>query len=137
MARAKKPKNIAAAPPADETVSEASASPATNKAQAVRDFLAANPEAKPAEVVAGLGAQGVEISTNYVSVVKSSLKPKRRKQRRKARAKSSSAPASRSSGDSSTVSLEALLKAKQLADALGGVEAARQAFAALEQLFDE
>jgi hypothetical protein len=45
-----------------------------SKAVAVRTFLVAHPEAKNAEVVAALAADGVTISPNYVSIVRGAKK---------------------------------------------------------------
>ena len=56
------------------------------KSTAVREYLAANPGAKPAQVAAALAADGVTVTPALVSAVKASLKPKR-KTRRKAAAK--------------------------------------------------
>lgn len=106
-----------------------------NKTQAVKDYLAANPGAKTREVREALIAQGIEISANYVSLIKSQLK---RKKRAKARATSAAEGGSKSTKSSSAsgISIELLVKAKQAAEALGGVEIARSALAALVQLLD-
>src|SRR4051812_13273544 len=48
-----------------------SASERQNKAAAVRTFLSSNPSAKGKEVVAALSQQGIRISPNYVSLIKS------------------------------------------------------------------
>lgn len=45
-----------------------------NKTQAIRDYLASNPEAKPQEVHEALTGQGVEASLTYVQNRISSLK---------------------------------------------------------------
>ena len=42
-----------------------------NKSQAIRDYYAANPEAKPKQVVEALAAQGVDVSAAFVSTIKS------------------------------------------------------------------
>lgn len=43
----------------------------TNKAAAVRQFLDANPTAKASDVIDSLKSQGIDVSANYVSVIKS------------------------------------------------------------------
>lgn len=42
-----------------------------SKAAAVREYLKANPKAKAKEVIEALNAQGISISPNYVSMIKS------------------------------------------------------------------
>ncbi len=50
-----------------------------NKSAAIRAYLAAHPSASTAEVVAGLKQQGVSVSTNYVSNVKSTKSKAKKK----------------------------------------------------------
>lgn len=45
-----------------------------SKAKAIQEYLASQPAAKPAEVAAELKKQGVDVSPNYVSNVKSTKK---------------------------------------------------------------
>jgi hypothetical protein len=40
-----------------------------NKAQRIREYLAANPNSKPKDVVEALGKEGVKITTNYIATV--------------------------------------------------------------------
>jgi hypothetical protein len=47
--------------------------PEVNKAQAVRDYFAANPTAGPTAVVAALKKQGVDVAPNYVAAIKGRL----------------------------------------------------------------
>ena len=42
-----------------------------SKGAVVREYLAAHPAAKASEVIAALKAKGVEVSANYVSLIKS------------------------------------------------------------------
>jgi hypothetical protein len=42
-----------------------------NKTAAVREYLKANPSAKAKDVIEALKAKGIEISANYVSMIKS------------------------------------------------------------------
>ena len=44
-----------------------------NKAQAVRDYLTANPAAGPTAVVAALKKQGIDVAPNYVAAIKGKL----------------------------------------------------------------
>ena len=57
-----------------------------NKAQAVRDFMAANPEANPKEVSETLTKQGIEVSYNYVYTVKGKMTAKKGKRKRRQQA---------------------------------------------------
>jgi hypothetical protein len=45
-----------------------------NKSQAVRDYLAAQPDAMPKEVMAALAEHGIKVSRVHVSTIKSKLK---------------------------------------------------------------
>lgn len=44
---------------------------AVNKTQEVKDYMAKNPDAEPKQVVEALAANGIEITSNYVSNIKS------------------------------------------------------------------
>lgn len=113
-----------------------------NKSQEIRDYYAANPKAKPLEVVAAMKSKGIVVTAQFVSTVKSTSKKKttRSKSPVSASAKKS-APAKRGPRKASlkadgAISLDSLIKAKQLVDEMGGVDEARNALAALEQLMD-
>lgn len=104
---------------------------AVSKTQAVKDYFAAHPEAGPTAVSQALKAQGVDITPNYVSLIKTQMKKKTGRASTKAAGKQE-APSATSEG----LSIELLVKAKHAAAALGGVEAARAAIAALARLMD-
>jgi arginine repressor len=111
-----------------------------NKSQAIRDFLNANPKAKPRQVVAALKEQGHEVTAAYVSTIKSLDKKKQGKVRRRGRpagstnAASAAAAASASSAAGEKLSLQTLLAAKKLAEQLGGIAQAKAAIDALSKL---
>ncbi len=94
-----------------------------NKAQLIKDAMAANPEASPIEVAKSLKKHG--ITAAYVSNVKSIASPKKRKRGR---------PAGKKSTTSDRVSLGDLVKAKKLADELGGVDKAKSLLDAVAKL---
>jgi len=94
-----------------------------NKAQLIKDALAANPEASPVEIAKSLKKHG--ITAGYVSTVKSSTRPK--KKRGKPAGKKSATP-------SDKVSLGDLVKAKKLSDELGGVDKAKGLLDAVAKL---
>ncbi len=50
---------------------EAEANIPFSKTDAIRAYLATHSDAKNAEVVAALETQGIEVTTNYVSIIKS------------------------------------------------------------------
>jgi hypothetical protein len=120
-----------------------------NKSQAIRDYYAANPEAKPKQVVEALAAQGVDVSAAFVSTIKStSLTKGSRKTGAKRGPRSvkaaSEGTTSRSSARESaasrrsegTVSIESLVKAKGLVKELGGLDNAISTLEALKRLAD-
>ena len=81
-----------------------------NKAAKIRQMLADHPEASAKEIVAALAAQRTRVTAAQVYNVKSTqAKPK-------------------------TGRYETLLQAKKLADALGGIDKARQALDVLAKL---
>ena len=89
----------------------------SSKAAKIREYLAAHPDAKAADVVAALKSQRVMVSAAQVYNLKAAKgKPKRR--------------VKAAGGDT----LSALIEAKKLADKLGGVERARAAVNALAKL---
>ena len=57
-----------------------------NKSKAVRDFMAANPNAAPKEVSETLTKKGIEVSPNYVSSVKTQMAAKKGKRKRRHKA---------------------------------------------------
>ena len=121
-----------------------------NKSQAIRDYYAANPEAKPKQVVEALAAQGIEVSAAFVSTIKSTSKGDKPATRRGAPASKSTrtaaapaAPRAAASSNSSsnkrsehTLSIDNLLKAKDLVKELGGIDNAINTLSALKQLAD-
>ena len=111
-----------------------------NKSQAIRDYYDANPDAKPLEVVAAMKKQGVTVNAQFVSTVKSNAKKKTTRGKPTASAKKSKTgkrgPRKATLKADGAISLDSLIKAKQLVEEMGGVEEARNALTALEQLMD-
>ncbi len=107
---------------AEETTSSKSGRK-VSVSQLIRDYLDENPDAKPKEGVAALAAQGVRVETQYFSTVKNNWKTKR-----------AATGGSDLSGAGSRVTVDQLLRAKALADQLGGVDSLRKALDALERL---
>lgn len=119
-----------------------------NKSAAIRDYVKANPAAKPKEIVDALSSQGVAVSSAFVSTIKSKMTSgggggRRKKKRAKAgRPKGSvtkkrtveAAPRAARTGGGGDVSVASLLKAKKLAEELGGVAKAKATLEALEKI---
>lgn len=101
----------------------AAADGAPNKSQAIRDALSAYPSHSPKEIAANLKKAGVEVSAAYVSVVKSSLKKGGAKKSVKVRK-----PTAAAGG------LDTLSATVDFIRRVGGLEAARQALATVEQI---
>ncbi len=119
-----------------------------NKSQAIRDYYAANPDAKPKQVVEALAAQGVDVSAAFVSTIKStsmtkgSRKTGGKRGPRAAKAgtetvsRTSTRGAAASRRSEGTVSIESLVKAKGLVKELGGLDNAISTLEALKRLAD-
>jgi hypothetical protein len=126
-----------------------------NRTQAIKDYLAQNPDAMPKATAEDLQKQGVEVSAQHVSAVKHSLKkeaeaapamappeeptpaeraPRKKVRRKKVRRKKKVAAEPQAADDK--ISLSALKEAKKLAERLGGIEQAKEALSALAQLTD-
>ncbi len=119
-----------------------------SKSQAIRDYCGANPKAKPKEVADALASQGVVVTPQFVSTIRSNAKRKKSVRRPGRPAKSASAkrpgrPAraagkrrSSGGGSSSEVSIDSLVKAKKIVKEMGSVEDAKKALDALSKLMD-
>lgn len=120
-----------------------------NKSAAIREYVDANPSAKPKEIVDALAAQGLVVSPAFVSTIKSKYgsgdapaakKTGRPKTARKAAGRKpgkravTGRPAAASVSKSSDDTYENLILAKKLADQMGGVANAKAALSALEKI---
>jgi hypothetical protein len=89
-----------------------------NKSAKIRDALAAHPKATAKEIVDALKAQHVRVSAAHVYNVKATMGKESH---------------GRSSNGRSNA-YDALIQAKKLADAMGGIDKAREALDVLAQL---
>ncbi len=90
--------------------------PEVNKSVAVRDLLEKNPKTPVKEVVSALAGQGVKVSANYVYMLKSKMKTKKRvEKRQKALAVTA--------GAKTANPLDLIREVKQLAVRAGGLRA--------------
>src|SRR5438477_6541494 len=67
---------------AGDAAPAAGQAPEVNKSVAVKAVLAKNPKTPVKEVVSALAAQGVKVSNNYVYMLKSKMKDRRRAEKR-------------------------------------------------------
>lgn len=108
-----------------------------NKSAAVREYLAANPDAGPNAIREALKAKGILISTSLASVIKYGGNKKKRKpgrpkgSRNAVRGRVGRPPGARSAGG---LDIGALVEAKKLAERMGGIDAARAALDLLAKL---
>jgi hypothetical protein len=117
-----------------------------SKSQSIRDYYEANPSAKPAQVAEALQARGIDVSAAFVSTIRSTSKKKKKGAKRGRPPGSTSStksamatkkrgrPPGAASAAASHVSIDSLLKAKQMVESVGSIDEARAALAALEKL---
>lgn len=96
-----------------------------NKADVIREMLAAHPGKGPTEISELLKAKGLKIEPGYVSVVKSQLKPKRRKAKKGKKAKAAAAPGG---------GFGAIQSAVDFIRSAGGLGAAKEALNTVEEI---
>jgi hypothetical protein len=87
----------------------------TNKSQAIRDMLAANPKAKVKDIVDAMAKKGLKVSPNLVYLLKAKGKAKRRKAKRQ-----KAVAASRAAGHLDAVGL--VMDVRHLAVKAGGMK---------------
>ena len=97
------------------------------KSQLIREYLAENPGAGPTAVSEAISRTGIPVTAAFVSTVKSTDRTKSKKRR-------GGRPKGRAPSD--TVSMDSLLKAKKLAEQMGGIEVAKAALDAYAKLVD-
>lgn len=95
-----------------------------NKSKAVRDYVKGHRKAKPRQIVAALKEQGIEVSANYVSNIKSTAK---RKKRKGGRVKAAAAVANGATGRDYLAVVKLLQAAQAFTQQAGGVKQAKQA----------
>lgn len=112
-----------------------------SRSQHIREYLQTNPGATPSQIVKGLAAIGVKVSSGLASNVKyhvSAPKASRKKRKKTARKKVARGRAARKRAArgrrAAGLTAQDLFEAKKLVDDLGGVAAARKALDALEKL---
>jgi hypothetical protein len=123
-----------------------------NKTQVIEKALAASPGKGPTQISKELTAKGIEVSSAYVSTIKTNLKaktatstaaaptaatPKKKATKKKKIAKKKvTKKRSPKAAVTSDITFQQLCMAKAMAQQLGGAEKAKEALAALAQLMD-
>ena len=97
---------------------------AVNKSQAIRDALAKNPDKSPSEIADMLKSDGISITAQYVSTIKSNAKIKTRRKVMGRRGR----PRGGSSGMGTMDAALALIRAA------GGLEQAKNVLSTIEQI---
>jgi len=100
-----------------------------SKSQHVREYLAGKPDASPKQIAEALAAKGVRVSVGLASHVKYTSGPGAKRGKRTVRRRKPGRAAA-----SSGVTIQELVEAKKLAQAVGGIDAARRALDALATL---
>lgn len=90
-----------------------------NKSREIRDYFAVNPKADSKTVIAALGEKGVKVSPTMVYYVRSKLGQARRRAKRERVAESSRKLAA-------TNPVELVLRVKNLANEVGGIQYLKQ-----------
>lgn len=107
-----------------------------NKTAEINKYLAESPNASPKEVAEALSARGIEISAAYVSTIKSNAKRKTKSAGGAGggRGRRGRRPAAAAGAPVGGSLIDTLIKAKKLAEELGGVDEARRILDALARL---
>jgi len=111
--------------------------PEVNKAQAVRNYLTANPTAGPTAVVAALKKQGIDVAPNYVAAIKSKLnKTTTVKEVAKPAPEAAPAPAvvEKPITTAGTITLEQVKQVAQTVKSLGGLQRATEMLDVIKEL---
>jgi hypothetical protein len=98
----------------------------TNKSQAIRDALVANPAKSPSEIAEALKTKGLKVNAQYVSTIKSNMKAKRGGARKVVRR--------RKPGRASGTGLGPIEAALTFIRDAGGMEQAKQALSTIETI---
>lgn len=116
-----------------------------SKSQEIRDFYAANPTAKPKQVVEALAAKGVVVTPAFVSTIKSTSAKKAAKPKRAAKTAKSAKVSVRGARPAAAkavgrktadvgLSIDTLIRTKGLVKELGGIDNVISALHALKRL---
>ncbi len=108
---------------------------AISKSQAVRDYLAKHPSAKPKEIGPAVkAAHGVDVSPQMISMIKSKLGKGRKRRGRNPRDVAATIGRRGRTSNGAKFSIDDLVSAKKLAVQVGGLDRAQQLMQALVKL---
>lgn len=117
-----------------------------NKSAAIKAYKEANPEAKPKQIAEALQADGVDVNAQYVSTILSQARAKSgqtkkrsgKKTAKKAGRGGTRGPRAVASGggraSGGDISVQSLMKVKELVSEVGSVDEVRTALSAYERL---
>jgi hypothetical protein len=106
-----------------------------NKSQAVRDYLAAHPEAMPKDVRAALAKEGLEVSRVLVSTVKNKVNKKAAtKKTAPVAATPAVPPAAGTPTNGVTITLEQVKKVAHMLNRLGGIQCVTEVLEVIKEL---
>jgi hypothetical protein len=105
-----------------------------NRSQAIRDYLATDPAAGPAKIVAEMKKQGITISSALASRVKSRLNNPTGKRRRGRRGRPRLNQNGRRAAADDLVNVDSLIQARAFADKVGGIDEASRLLRTLARL---
>ena len=102
-----------------------------NKSKAVREYIAAHRKAKPRQIVEAMKAQGIVVTANYASNIKSTMK---RKKRKGGPGKAAAAATNGVAGRDYLAVIKLLKAAQAFTQQAGGVRHAKQALDAAKMM---
>ncbi len=104
-----------------------------NKSQAVRDYLSAQPDAMPKDVMAALARKGIKVSRVLVSTVKNKLN--KSSTAKKASVAKAAAPAAvEKPTNGGTITLEQVKKVAHTINSLGGFQRVTEVLEVIKEL---
>jgi hypothetical protein len=107
-----------------------------SKTEAILNYAKENPGAGPSAIASALGQQGIDVSAQYVSSIRSKHGVTKRRRRRGRRGANAVAATAASGGgrQKKQIAFDSLLEAKKFVHSLGGVDKARTALEAFAKL---
>ena len=112
-----------------------------NKSQAIREYYASHPTAKPKEISAELKKVGIDVTPAFISTIRSTSMGKKKKTMKSNSAKAAvqgkaTGKAAAPAKASAAISIDSLVKAKSLVKELGGIDNVMATLSALRRLAD-
>ena len=120
--KAAKEKAVASEPVAVKKLTPPAAPASTNKSQAVRDLLQANPRLTVDEVIRTLAGLGLNVKKGLVYMVKGKMKPRKRTTTKGKTTDAVTTTAVASNNDGAGDALKTIKQIKSLAAELGGIK---------------